>query len=173
MDNILNFNIIVLNLKYHQFKKECNHQVLLMLLHQQILASLKLFPRCLSFKYALFFCFSFSFSLLLCLSPFVSLSLSHRQNFFFLSLKYGGKNCLQVKYSAQMEREMATHSSTLAGKSHGWRSLVGYSPRGRKESDTTERIHFTSQCPDLDCTDLARLPWELLNSRENRVSKWS
>ena len=23
-------------------------------------------------------------------------------------------------------------------KSHGWRSLVGYSPRGRKESDTTE-----------------------------------
>ena len=30
----------------------------------------------------------------------------------------------------------------LPGKSHGWRSLVGYSPRGRKESDTTERLHF-------------------------------
>ena len=29
-------------------------------------------------------------------------------------------------------------------KSHGWRSLVGYSPWGRKESDTTERVHFTS-----------------------------
>ena len=27
-------------------------------------------------------------------------------------------------------------------KSHGWRSLVGYSPRGRKESDTTERLHL-------------------------------
>ena len=26
---------------------------------------------------------------------------------------------------------------------HGWRSLVGYSPRGRKESDTTERLHLT------------------------------
>ena len=25
---------------------------------------------------------------------------------------------------------------------HGWRSLVGYSPWGRKESDTTERFHF-------------------------------
>ena len=37
---------------------------------------------------------------------------------------------------------MATHSSTLAGKSHGLRSLVGYSPWGRKESDTTERLHF-------------------------------
>ena len=24
-----------------------------------------------------------------------------------------------------------------------WRSLVGYSPWGRKESDTTERLHFT------------------------------
>ena len=26
----------------------------------------------------------------------------------------------------------------LPGKSHGQRSLVGYSPRGHKESDTTE-----------------------------------
>ena len=26
----------------------------------------------------------------------------------------------------------------LPGESHGWRNLVGYSPRGRKESDTTE-----------------------------------
>ena len=30
----------------------------------------------------------------------------------------------------------------LPGKSHGWRSLVGCSPWGRKESDTTERLHF-------------------------------
>ena len=30
----------------------------------------------------------------------------------------------------------------LPGKSDGWRSLVGYSPWGRKESDTTERLHF-------------------------------
>ena len=28
------------------------------------------------------------------------------------------------------------------GESHGQRSLVGYSPCGRKESDTTERLHF-------------------------------
>ena len=27
-------------------------------------------------------------------------------------------------------------------KSHGWRSLIGYSSWGRKESDTTERLHF-------------------------------
>ena len=29
----------------------------------------------------------------------------------------------------------------LPGKSHGLRILVGYSPRGRKESDTTEPLH--------------------------------
>jgi len=32
----------------------------------------------------------------------------------------------------------------LPGKSHGQSSLVGYSPWGHKESDTTERLHFTS-----------------------------
>ena len=32
----------------------------------------------------------------------------------------------------------------LPGKSHGWRGLVGYSPRGRKESDMTELLHITS-----------------------------
>ena len=30
----------------------------------------------------------------------------------------------------------------LPGKSHGQRSLVGYSPWGRQELDTTERLHF-------------------------------
>ena len=30
----------------------------------------------------------------------------------------------------------------LSGKSHGWRSLLGCSPWGREESDTTERLHF-------------------------------
>ena len=29
----------------------------------------------------------------------------------------------------------------LPGKSHGWRSLVGYSPRSYKELDTTEHKH--------------------------------
>ena len=37
-----------------------------------------------------------------------------------------------------LEKEMATHSSILAGKSHGQRSLAGYSPWGHRESNTTE-----------------------------------
>ena len=39
-----------------------------------------------------------------------------------------------------LEKEMATHSSTLAWKIP-W-SGVDYSPWDRKESDTTERLHF-------------------------------
>ena len=31
-----------------------------------------------------------------------------------------------------------------SGKFHGWRSLVGYNPRGCKESDKTEWLHFLS-----------------------------
>ena len=37
---------------------------------------------------------------------------------------------------------MATHSSTLAWKIQGWRSLVGCRLWGREESDTAERLHF-------------------------------
>ena len=37
---------------------------------------------------------------------------------------------------------MAPHSSTLAWKIHGRKSLVGCSRWGREESDTTERLHF-------------------------------
>ena len=39
-----------------------------------------------------------------------------------------------------LEEEMATHSSILAGESHGQRSLVGYSPWICKPLNKTERI---------------------------------
>ena len=34
--------------------------------------------------------------------------------------------------------------SCLENPMDGWRSLVGYSPWGRKESDTIEQLHFIS-----------------------------
>ena len=37
-----------------------------------------------------------------------------------------------------LENEMAIHSSNLAWKTHGRESLIGYSPWGCKELDTTE-----------------------------------
>ena len=38
-------------------------------------------------------------------------------------------------------KKWETHSSILPGESHGQRSLVGYSPRSQKESDTTQYTH--------------------------------
>ena len=40
-----------------------------------------------------------------------------------------------------LEEEMATHSVFLPGKFHGQKNLMGYSPRGCKELDTTERLN--------------------------------
>ena len=40
-----------------------------------------------------------------------------------------------------LEKKMVTHSSIMPEESHGQRSLVGYSPWGRKESDTTEQLN--------------------------------
>ena len=44
----------------------------------------------------------------------------------------------------QIHRRRRWHPTPvlLPGKSHGWRSLVGCSPCGLEESDTTERLHF-------------------------------
>ena len=47
-----------------------------------------------------------------------------------------------------LEKEMATHSSIRAWKIPWWRSLVGYSLWGHKESDATERLHFIYVGPD-------------------------
>ena len=43
-----------------------------------------------------------------------------------------------------LEKEMAAHFSILAWKIPWTQSLVGYCPWGRKESETTERLHFHS-----------------------------
>ena len=43
---------------------------------------------------------------------------------------------------ARWKRQWHPTPVLLPGKSHGRRSLVGCSPRGREESDTTERLHF-------------------------------
>ena len=41
-----------------------------------------------------------------------------------------------------LEKEIASHSS-IPGKFHRQRSLVGYSPWGRKDSDTAEQLMLT------------------------------
>ena len=44
-----------------------------------------------------------------------------------------------------LEEEFQPIAVLWPGKSHGPRSLVGYSPWGLKESDTTKRLHFHFQ----------------------------
>ena len=44
-----------------------------------------------------------------------------------------------------MEKEMATTPVFLPRGAHGQRSLVVYSPRGRKELDTAEQLHFKKE----------------------------
>ena len=49
-------------------------------------------------------------------------------------------------------------------KSHGWRSLVGFSPWGHKESDTTERLqfHFLLSCMEKEmATHSSVLAWRI------------
>ena len=42
-----------------------------------------------------------------------------------------------------LEKEWQPTAVLLPGESHGWRSLVGYSPWGCKESDTTEQLSLS------------------------------
>ena len=54
-------------------------------------------------------------------------------------------NGYEFEKTQESEKAMATQYSCLvllSGKSDGWRSLVGCSPWGREESDTTERLRF-------------------------------
>ena len=52
------------------------------------------------------------------------------------------------KYGWTWRRQWHPTPVLLPGKSHGWKSLVGSSPWGRYESDTTERLpfHFSLSC---------------------------
>ena len=55
------------------------------------------------------------------------------------------KVALALLWTAQptwRRRQWQATPVLLPGKFHGWRSLVGCSPWGRHESDTTERLHF-------------------------------
>ena len=53
----------------------------------------------------------------------------------------------------------------LAGKFHGQRSLVGYSPWGHKESDTTEQLHSLHFKESAD-TSASHTTWKPLNTHQ-------
>ena len=71
-----------------------------------------------------------------------------------------------LSWEDPLEKEMTTPSILLPGKSHGQRSLVGYSPWGRKELDMTEWLPLLSlfiflKCLKKSLTFLKKLEIEL------------
>ena len=73
-----------------------------------------------------------------------------------------------VLFIAVLPRQWHPTPALLPGKSHGRRSLVGCSPWDRKESDTTEQLHFTftfsfpdkfSSVQSLSCVRLFATLW--------------
>ena len=62
-----------------------------------------------------------------------------------MGLQRVGHDCvtsLSLSTFMHWRREWHPTPVLLPGKSHGGRNLVGCSPWGREESDTTERLHF-------------------------------
>ena len=60
---------------------------------------------------------------------------------------------------------MATWPVLLPGKSYGQGSLVGYSPWGLEESDTTERLHFHALEKEM-ATHSSILAWRIPGTGE-------
>ena len=65
-----------------------------------------------------------------------------------------------------LEEGMATHSIFLPGESHGQKSLVDYSPWGRKESDTAEVTWHACMLSDRICAST------LLADGETKAWRW-
>ena len=61
----------------------------------------------------------------------------------------------------------------LPGKSHGWKSLVGCSPWGRKESDTTERLHFHFSLICIGEGNDNPLQYSCLENPKDRGAGWA
>ena len=61
----------------------------------------------------------------------------------------------------------------LAGKSQGRRSLVGCNPRGREETDTTERLHFHFSLSCIGEGNGNTLQCSYLENPRNGGARWA
>ena len=82
---------------------------------------------------------------------------------------------LDLRNSAVMYQRRQWHPTPvlLPGKSHGWRSLVGFSPWGREESDTTERLHFHFSLPCIAEGNGNPLQCSCLENPRDRGAWWA
>ena len=67
--------------------------------------------------------------------------------------------------SQSRRRQWHPAPGLLPGKPHGWRSLMGCSPRGRYESHTTEQLHFHALEKEM-ATHSCVLAWRIPGTGE-------
>ena len=78
-----------------------------------------------------------------------------------------------VLYPPFWRRQRHPTPVLLPGKSHGRRSLVGCSPWGRKESDTTERLHFHFSLSCIGEGNSNPVPCSWLENPRDRGAWWA
>ena len=75
-------------------------------------------------------------------NPWTSRSIFILHTHLNVSLSTNTILALPLSSTVNQRRQWRPTPALLPGKSHGQRSLVGYSPWGHDESDMTERLHF-------------------------------
>ena len=82
-------------------------------------------------------------------------SISHMiiYTFQWHSLKSSHPRLFRMSSTCYWRRKWQPIPVFLSGKSHGWRSLVGPSSWGSKESDMTEQLHYLLY-HSVDCIEL-------------------
>ena len=76
------------------------------------------------------------------LNIFMIITLNFLLGRLLVSTSFSSSGILSYSFTWNWRRKWQPPPVFLPGKSHGWRSLLGYSPRGCQESDTTEWLHF-------------------------------
>ena len=71
-----------------------------------------------------------------------------------------------------LEKEMTTHSSILAWRIPRSEEPSGYSPQGRKESDTTELTHAKKRLGNRTCCLSQNQFWPFILSQDIEKSSW-
>ena len=76
-------------------------------------------------------------------------------------------------YQFLQRKQWQPTPALLPGKSHGQRSLVGYSPWGFEELDTTERLHFHFALPCIGEGNGDPLQCSCLENPRDRGAWWA
>ena len=79
----------------------------------------------------------------------------------------------EANYSKVWRRQWQPTPVLLPGKSHGRRSLVGGSPWGREESDTTGRLHFHFSLSCIGEGNGNPLQCSCLENLRDRGARWA